>query len=134
MVFILVTFLRFWLFNFITGHYFYLMLCTVNLGLLLQSSRTAKIQNELAHFSGNKLSPRGRRDDMSPPMAVRLAADLRPSADGSAVRTSLVAGHLQATSVRIARAAAPRSQRAYCLSAETDRRTDRLMPPVRLGA
>ena len=25
-------------------------------------------------------------------MAVRLAADLRPSADGSAVRTSLVAG------------------------------------------
>ena len=27
-----------------------------------------------------------------PPMAVRLAADLRPSADGSAVRTSLVAG------------------------------------------
>ena len=30
----------------------------------------------------NKLSPRGRRDDMPPPMAVRLAADLRPSADG----------------------------------------------------
>jgi len=27
-----------------------------------------------------------------PPMAVRLAADLRPSADGSPVRTSLVAG------------------------------------------
>ena len=27
-----------------------------------------------------------------PPMTVRLAADLRPSADGSAVRTSLVAG------------------------------------------
>ena len=34
----------------------------------------------------------GRRDDMPPPMAVRLAADLRPSADGSAVRTPLVAG------------------------------------------
>ena len=27
----------------------------------------------------------------SPPMAVQLAADLRPSADGSAVLTSLVA-------------------------------------------
>jgi len=36
-------------------------------------------------------------------MAVRLAADLRPSADGSAVRTSLVAGQLQAASVPIAR-------------------------------
>ena len=36
----------------------------------------------------NKLSPRGRRDDI-PPMAVRLAADLRPSADGSAVLTWL---------------------------------------------
>jgi len=36
-----------------------------------------------------KLSPRGRRDDMPPPMAVRLAADLRPSADWSAVRTWL---------------------------------------------
>jgi len=40
----------------------------------------------------NKVSPRVRRDDMPPPMAVRLAANLRPSADGSAVRTSLVAG------------------------------------------
>ena len=37
-----------------------------------------------------------------PPMAVRLVADLRPSADGSAVRTSLVAGQLQAASVLIA--------------------------------
>ena len=45
---------------------------------------------------------RGRRDDMPQPMAVLLAADLRPSADGSAVRTSLVAGHLQAASVPIA--------------------------------
>jgi len=25
---------------------------------------------------GNKLSPRGRRDDMPPPMTVRLAADI----------------------------------------------------------
>jgi len=32
-------------------------------------------------------------------MAVRLAADLRPSADGSAVRTSLEAGRLQAASL-----------------------------------
>jgi len=36
-----------------------------------------------------KLSPRGRRDDLPPPTAVRLEADLRPSADGSAVRTWL---------------------------------------------
>jgi len=34
-----------------------------------------------------------------PPMAVRLAADLRLSADGSAVRTSPVPGQLQAASV-----------------------------------
>jgi len=43
-------------------------------------------------------------------MAVQLAADLRPSADGSAVRTSLVqpaVAKLQAASVLIARAAAP---------------------------
>ena len=33
---------------------------------------------------------------MPSPLAVRLAADLRPSADGSAVRTSLMAGQLQA--------------------------------------
>ena len=45
-------------------------------------------------------------------MVVRLAADLRPSADGSAVRTSLVARQLQAASVPITQAAAPRSQRA----------------------
>jgi len=46
----------------------------------------------------------GRRDDMPrrSPMAFRLAADLHPSADGSAVRTSLVAGQLQAASVPIA--------------------------------
>jgi len=39
---------------------------------------------------------------MPPLMAVRLSADLRPSADGSAVRTSLVAGELQAASALIA--------------------------------
>ena len=36
-----------------------------------------------------------------PPMALRLAADLRPSADGSAIRTSLVADQLQAASVPV---------------------------------
>ena len=46
--------------------------------------------------NSNKLSPRGRRDDMPPAdgssTVAKIAADLRPSADGSAVRTSLVAG------------------------------------------
>jgi len=42
----------------------------------------------------NNVSPRGARRyaPPPPPMAVRLAADLRPSVDGSAVRTPLVAG------------------------------------------
>jgi len=45
----------------------------------------------------NKVSPRGRRDDMPPSprrwqFDPKIAADLRPSADGSAVCTSLVAG------------------------------------------
>jgi len=43
-----------------------------------------------------KVSPRGRRDDMPPAdggsTVAKIAADLRPSADGSAVRTSLVVG------------------------------------------
>ena len=38
----------------------------------------------------NKLSPGGGETIWSTPMAVRLVADRRPSADGSAVRTSLV--------------------------------------------
>ena len=46
--------------------------------------------------NSNKLSPRGRRDDMPPAdgssTVAKIAADLRPSADGSVVRTSLVAG------------------------------------------
>ena len=51
----------------------------------------------------NKVSSRGCRDDMGPgPMAVRLAADLRPTADGTAVRTSPAAAKLQAASVTIA--------------------------------
>ena len=45
----------------------------------------------------NKVSPRGRRDDMPPaadgsPTVTKIAADLRPTAGESAVRTSLVAG------------------------------------------
>jgi len=48
---------------------------------------------------------------------IRLAADLRPSADGPAVRTSLVAGQLQAASVPIAQAGTDRP---------TDRQTDGL--------
>jgi len=44
----------------------------------------------------DKVSPRGRQDDMPPAdgssTVANIAADLRPSADGSAVRTSLVAG------------------------------------------
>jgi len=68
---------------------------------------------------------RGRRDDIGlhPPMAVRLAADLRPSADGSTVRTS--GGRqrlkLQAASVPIARAAV----RLGHLRNGTDRRRER---------
>jgi len=62
---------------------------------------------------------------MPPPMAVRLAADLRPSADGSAPRTSPAAGQLQA-------AGAPTVQ------AGTDGQTDEriavsLNAPIRRG-
>jgi len=48
------------------------------------------------------IAPGGGETICPPPMAVRLAADLRPSADGSAVRTSPVTGQLQAASVPIA--------------------------------
>jgi len=47
------------------------------------------IESEAVRPNTDKLSPGGRQDDMPPPVAVRLAADLRPSADGSAVRTWL---------------------------------------------
>jgi len=46
--------------------------------------------------------PEGGETICSPPISVLLAADLRPSADGFAVRTCLVAGQLQAASVPIA--------------------------------
>jgi len=55
-----------------------------------------------------------RRDDMHPP----IAADLRPCADGSAVRTSLVA--YRAAALPIAYGAAGRRQLG-----QTDGRTDR---------
>ena len=52
----------------------------------------------------------------------KIAADLRPSADGSAVHTSLVAGGGYAAG----------SQRAYslgsCTMGQTDGRTDRASP------
>jgi len=63
-----------------------------------------------------------RRYAPLPPMAVRLAADLRPSADGSAVHT----GSQRAYSLR--------QLRAYgsCAVGQTDRQTDgswyRLIP------
>ena len=46
------------------------------------------LEERIASFSpAESYRPGGGRDDMPPPpMAVRLAADLRPSADGSAVR------------------------------------------------
>jgi len=77
----------------------------------------------VAKLTPHKLSSRGRRDGRRQ-FDSRAAADLRPSADGSAVRTSLVAGQLQAASVPIAQAAAPRSQSAIAW-AGTDRRRDR---------
>ena len=60
------------------------------------------------HRVSNKVSPRRRRDDMLPAdgssTVAKIAADLRPSADGFAVRTSLVQAmsKLQAASVPIA--------------------------------
>ena len=78
----------------------------------LSRRRSAGILNSSNNRTFNKVSPRGRRDDISPRrwqfdggksfrrqsghqytyMYIKIAADLRPSADGSAVRTSLVAG------------------------------------------
>ena len=63
-------------------------------------SRTAYKEIEYARTNNVGLSPRVWRDDMSPANGSstiastdpKIAADLRPSADGSAVRTSLVAG------------------------------------------
>jgi len=58
----------------------------VHTGAMLQQQFTY-FQTTIAKIK--QLSPRGRRDDMPPPMAVRFSADLRPSADESAVRTWL---------------------------------------------
>ena len=75
----------------------------------------------------NKLSPRGQRDDMPPPMAVRLAVDLPTSVRGR-VRSPHISG---------GRPAAGSLQRAD--SQGWDRQTDgsryRLMtPPLRRGS
>ena len=74
-----------------------------------QSTEGKKIKtNSLKNVKNvvNKVSPRERRYDMPPAdgssTVAKIAADLRPSADGSAVRTSLVTGQLQAASVSIA--------------------------------
>jgi len=64
---------------------------------------SAKTDDEKFNVQDN-VSPRCLRDDMPPPIGFfrnkdlrqsidpKIAADLRPSADGSTVRTSLVAG------------------------------------------
>ena len=58
------------------------------------------------HAGGNKVSPRRRRDDIPPAngssTVAKISADLRPSADGSAVRAHLcwpAVAKLQAASV-----------------------------------
>ena len=58
--------------------------------------------SEIIRHQKQVIAPGAEKRYAFPPMAVRLAADLRPSADGSAVRTSLVVGQLQAASVPVA--------------------------------
>ena len=72
-------------------------------------------------------------------MAVRLAADLRPSADESAVRTSLVVG--QPAGSQLADSLGSCATTPACYSLGWDRQTDgqtdgsqyRLMLPLRRG-
>ena len=71
----------------------------------------------------NKVSPRGRGETICPPpMAVRLAEDLRPSADGSAVRTWL---SCRQPACLQPRAAARLEQLRHGTDRRTYRRTDR---------
>jgi len=90
--------------------------------------RESRIPRIVTRFNGtlagcklNAVSPRDRRDDNAPPLwwqfdgGRKIAADLRPSADRSAVRISLVA-KLQVASVR---AYSPGS----CAMGRTDGRT-----------
>ena len=60
------------------------------------SVTTGRIDAMPVTRANNKVLPRGRRDDMptadGSSTVAKIAADLCPSADGSAVRTSLVAG------------------------------------------
>jgi len=71
---------------------------------------------------------------MSPPLAVRLAADLRPSADGSAVRTCLMVAvaKLQTASVPIAYGSCAPST-AVPLNRQTNGSRYRLMPTTAGG-
>jgi len=68
------------------------------------ASSPAWQQSISEHFEEKLTScrPGGGKTIFPTPMAVRLAADLRPSADESTVRTFLVADQLQAASVPIA--------------------------------
>jgi len=59
-----------------------------------QETTTTQLQGEMLIYK-DKISPQWRRDDMPPAdlkFDLKNAADLCPSADGSAVRTSQVAG------------------------------------------
>ena len=66
---------------------------TVNTGSTQQTpAHTSRIGHRSSVNRKQQVIAPGGRTICPPLMAVRLAADLRPSADGSAVRTSLVAG------------------------------------------
>jgi len=75
--------------------------------VVMPTLMTAYWLRDSLHLPANKLSPRGDAETICPlppdgsSTSARIAADLRPSADGSAVRTSAVA-KLQAASVPIA--------------------------------
>jgi len=74
----------------------------VNLQAHAAAQRRAIVAHYCVTLCTTSYRPGGGETICPPQMAVRLAADLRPSADGSAVRISLVAGQLQAASVPIA--------------------------------
>jgi len=88
-------------------------------------------------FLADFFSPKASVKQGSPPGAARryapadgsstvakIAADLHPSADGSAVRTSLVAGGGQAQAVSVPTA----YSLASCAVGQKDRQTDRAVP------
>ena len=64
-------------------------MCTV----MFSSNAPTEVSVNSTHPIRQGIAPRGWRDDMPPtPQMAKIAQDLRQSADGSAVRTSLVAG------------------------------------------